>query len=114
MSTPRLPRHVIRLAEQGHQRSIDVSVAPEGLEREAIAAELEAMVGQVIAAQAEPMPGAHTVVELIAATVPVAVASNSSRSLLDLALCRGGFADAFAVTVARNEAARPKARRVLL
>lgn len=74
----------------------------------AIAAELETLVGEVIADHAEPMPGAQAIVELASTRVPIAVASNSSRRLLDLALHRGGFADAFAVTVARDEAAQPK------
>jgi HAD superfamily hydrolase (TIGR01509 family) len=74
----------------------------------AIAAELETLVEQVVADQARPMPGAHAVVALTAARVPIAVASNSSRRLLDLALHRGGFADAFAVCIAAEEVGHPK------
>ncbi len=40
MSTPHLPRHVIRLADQGHRRSIDFVLAPLAHEREAIATDL--------------------------------------------------------------------------
>ena len=74
----------------------------------AIGAELQLLTAEVIAAEAEPMPGAHELVELIAARVPVAVASNSSRHLLRTALQRGGFGDAFSVSVAGDEVERPK------
>ncbi|MET7394161.1 HAD family phosphatase [Dactylosporangium sp. NPDC005572] len=74
----------------------------------AIGAELEALVAEVIADQAQPMPGARTVVDLTAARVPVAVASNSSRRLLDLALRRGSFADTFTVSIAADEVGHPK------
>ncbi|MEV4512644.1 HAD family phosphatase [Dactylosporangium sp. NPDC049525] len=76
----------------------------------ALGAELEALVAEVIADQAQPMPGARAVVELAAGRVPVAVASNSSRRLLDLALYRGGFADTFSVSIAADEVEHPKPR----
>lgn len=74
----------------------------------AIAAELLGLVTDVVTAKAEAMPGAHRVVELAAAAVPVAVASNSPRALLDAALARGGFSGVFPVSVAADEVARPK------
>jgi HAD superfamily hydrolase (TIGR01509 family) len=73
-----------------------------------IAAELESLVVEVIATQAHAKPGAHRVVELAAARVPVAVASNSPRQLLEVALRRGGFEGRFAVSVAGDEVAQPK------
>jgi HAD superfamily hydrolase (TIGR01509 family) len=73
-----------------------------------LGAELQELVGEVIAAEAEPMPGAHALVELAAARMPIAVASNSSRHLLDLSLTRGGFDGRFAVTIAADEVAHPK------
>ncbi|WP_020662304.1 HAD family hydrolase [Amycolatopsis benzoatilytica] len=72
----------------------------------AIEADLLAMVTEVVTAKAEPMPGAHELVELAAAAMPVAVASNSPRALLAAALARGGFE--FAVSVAADEVAAPK------
>lgn len=73
----------------------------------AIADELLALVTEVIGARAEAMPGAKDLVERVAlAGLPVAVASNSPRSLLDVALARGGFT--FAVSVAADEVERPK------
>lgn len=74
---------------------------------EAIADELLALVTEVVAARAEAMPGAKDLVEQVAlAGLPVAVASNSPRSLLDVALARGGFT--FDVSVTADEVARPK------
>ena len=73
-----------------------------------IAVELLAMVTEVVTAEAVAMPGAHEVVELAAAAVPIAVASNSPRALLDAALARGGFTGVFPVSVAADEVARPK------
>jgi HAD superfamily hydrolase (TIGR01509 family) len=72
----------------------------------ALAAELYALVTVVVADRAEPMPGAYALVERVAAAVPVAVASNSPRALLDVALARGDFS--FPVSVAADEVAHPK------
>jgi HAD superfamily hydrolase (TIGR01509 family) len=73
-----------------------------------IAVELEALILEVIGTEARAQPGAHRVVELAAARVPVAVASNSSRALLEVALRRGGFEGRFAVSVAGDEIDNPK------
>ncbi len=74
----------------------------------AIAVELLAMVTDVITDTAEPMPGAYALVEQVARAVPIAVASNSPRVLMDAALRRGGFGDAFPVSVAADEVEQPK------
>ncbi|UUV28185.1 HAD family phosphatase [Amycolatopsis roodepoortensis] len=73
-----------------------------------IADELLRLVTEVVTAKAEPMPGARELVELTAAAVPVAVASNSPRALLDAALVRGGLAEMFPVKLAADEVAAPK------
>ena len=73
-----------------------------------IADELEALVAEVVAAEAHAMPGAHAVVARAAARVPVAVASNSSRRLLDIALRRAGLAGVFGVSIAADEVEHPK------
>ncbi|HEY4004540.1 MAG TPA: HAD family phosphatase [Pseudonocardia sp.] len=57
----------------------------------ALEAELLGLVSDVLASSAQAMPGAHDVVAAAAARVPVAVASNSPRSLLDAALRRAGL-----------------------
>lgn len=62
---------------------------------DAIGEELFGLVREVIAAEAQAMPGAQRVVELVAHKMPVAVASNSPRALLNVSLDRGGFADVF-------------------
>jgi HAD superfamily hydrolase (TIGR01509 family) len=75
----------------------------------AIAGELLALVGEIIATSAAPMPGAAGLVAAAASRVPVAVASNSPRALLDTALRRAGLDGALTVRVAADEvpAAKP-------
>ncbi|EMD28055.1 haloacid dehalogenase [Amycolatopsis azurea DSM 43854] len=73
-----------------------------------IADELLRLVTEVVTAKAEAMPGARELVELTAAAVPVAVASNSPRALLDAALVRGGLSEMFPVKLAADEVAAPK------
>jgi len=73
------------------------------LERELLERVLEA-----VAQRARPMPGAVTLVTHAAALMPVAVASNAPRRILDAALARGGLADAFDATLAAEEVAAPK------
>ena len=74
----------------------------------AIGRELLGLVAQVIGDRAEAKTGAQDLVKLIAARVPVAVASNSPRSLLDVALRRGGFDGAFPVSIAADEVRQAK------
>jgi HAD superfamily hydrolase (TIGR01509 family) len=73
-----------------------------------IAAELLGLVTEAIGRGAAAMPGARALVEAAAAAVPVAVASNSPRALLEAALRRGGFAGTFPVSIAADEIAAPK------
>ncbi|RSN36873.1 HAD family phosphatase [Amycolatopsis sp. WAC 04169] len=73
-----------------------------------IADELLRLVTEVVTAKAEAMPGARELVVLTAAAVPVAVASNSPRALLDAALARGGLAEMFPVKLAADEVTAPK------
>ena len=70
--------------------------------------ELFALVTEVVSAQAEAMPGAGELVAQIGNSVPVAVASNSPRALLDAALTRGGFTGVFPVSIAADEVSTPK------
>ena len=57
----------------------------------------------------EPMPGAlQLVAELGDLGRPMAVASNSERRLLDLALTGSGLSDTFGVVIAGDEVANPK------
>lgn len=77
-------------------------------EEEAIGQELRAGAREAIAEQADPMPGAVEIVALLTGRVPFAVASNSPRDLLDVALSRSGLADQVQVTVAFDEVAHGK------
>lgn len=75
---------------------------------EAIVEELLGLVEGVIAEQARPLPGALEIVQALHGVLPMAVASNSSRRLLDLALARGGFSDLLPQTIAADEVESPK------
>jgi HAD superfamily hydrolase (TIGR01509 family) len=75
----------------------------------AIAKELLVLVEEVVGRQAEAMAGAAELVEIIKSKVPVAVASNSPRGLLDAALRRAKLTDALPMSIAADEveAAKP-------
>lgn len=74
----------------------------------AIAAELLALVEAVVTREAKAMDGAAALVELTKSRVPVAIASNSPRALLDAALHRAGLTGAVPVTIAADEVQEPK------
>jgi HAD superfamily hydrolase (TIGR01509 family) len=73
-----------------------------------IQSELLSLVMEVISTAAEAMPGARELVDLVAGALPVAVASNSPRALLDVALARGGFDAHFEIRIAADEVSAPK------
>jgi beta-phosphoglucomutase-like phosphatase (HAD superfamily) len=68
-----------------------------------IAGELLELVAEVVGSSATAMPGARAVVDVTAAAVPIAVASNSPRALLEAALVRGGFTGTFPVSIAADD-----------
>jgi HAD superfamily hydrolase (TIGR01509 family) len=72
-------------------------------------AELHALVMAEAEHPVEPRPGAVALVDgLLAAGIPIAVASNSPRAFLDRVLRSSGMAERFTVTVAGDEVPRPK------
>ncbi|MGW8970204.1 HAD family hydrolase [Streptomyces platensis] len=73
-----------------------------------LAAELLARVRKELAAGAAALPGAAELVRACRAAVPIAVASNSPRELLDTALESAGLAAHFTHSFAADEAASPK------
>jgi HAD superfamily hydrolase (TIGR01509 family) len=73
-----------------------------------LAAELLDGVRRELAAGAQALPGAVELVRACAARVPVAVASNSPRVLLDAALSSSGLAGLFGVSFAADEVAAAK------
>lgn len=73
-----------------------------------IEAEVLTSIVRVIGEQAEPMPGALELVAALSGRLPIAVASNSPRVVLDVALARSGLSDAFGAVVAADEVAVPK------
>lgn len=56
----------------------------------------------------QPMPGAVDLVQALAGSVPLAVATNSPRTMLDVALGSAGLAPYLAVSVAADEVRTPK------
>ncbi|MGZ4661531.1 MAG: HAD family hydrolase [Arthrobacter sp.] len=62
----------------------------------------------MVAQSAVPMPGARSFVAAVSSRVPLAVASNSARRILDQTLLRGKFGGVFSVTVSAEEVANPK------
>jgi HAD superfamily hydrolase (TIGR01509 family) len=70
---------------------------------------LHGLVAQEARAGVEPRPGAVELVHaLVAAGMPIAVASNSRRAFLDQVLESSGMAPHFPVSVAGDEVARAK------
>jgi HAD superfamily hydrolase (TIGR01509 family) len=55
-----------------------------------------------------PLPGAVELLDAVAPTIKLAVASNSRREVVDRALERAGLADRFAVVVSADDVPRPK------
>ena len=70
--------------------------------------ELLELASQAVGLGAVAMPGALSIVDRIGRVLPIAVASNSPRRLLDLALERGKLARKFRVTIAADEVGAPK------
>lgn len=75
---------------------------------DAIRAEVMGTVGDVILGQAEPMPGALELVRALSGRMPIAVASNSPRVILDITLQRAGLTGAFGAVIAADEVPIPK------
>ncbi|MFI9169222.1 HAD family hydrolase [Streptomyces lincolnensis] len=61
-----------------------------------------------VADGAQPMPGATDLVRRLAARVPIAVASNGPRVLLDKSLAHGGLSRWLPITVSGDDVASPK------
>jgi len=86
------------------ERMLERPGSSDGLLQELLELAVEEFAGPV-----DPMPGAIDLVgELRRAGRPMAVASNSQRRLVDLALGGSGLAEAFAVIVAGDEVPNPK------
>ncbi|MFS0696660.1 HAD family hydrolase [Streptomyces nitrosporeus] len=73
-----------------------------------LAGELLSLVRAELADGAQALPGARELLKACAAAVPVAVASNSPRELLDIALGTSGLSGFVPVSFAADEVAAPK------
>lgn len=95
-------------------RSIDASVMAHAVrlrmpERAAdLRAELIARIRVLYATEATIMPGVAELVGRLGERIPLAVASNSDRDLIALALGRIGLVDAFGLFVSASEVSRAK------
>lgn len=69
----------------------------------AIMADVMGMVGEVIIGQAEPMPGAIELVRALSGRIPLGVASNSPRVILNITLECAGLTGAFGAVIAADE-----------
>lgn len=70
--------------------------------------ELIALVGHELQGPAVPMPGAAELVAALAGRIPIAVATNSTRALLDQVLASSGLDGFFDASVAVDEVRSPK------
>jgi HAD superfamily hydrolase (TIGR01509 family) len=103
--------HKRELIGSSHTIAAGIIEAMLGLPGEGLVlmAELHDLVMAEATHDIEPRPGALELVDaLLAAGIPVAVASNSSRDFLDTVLRTAGVADHFAITVAGDEVPNPK------
>lgn len=73
-----------------------------------LAAELTELTAEVMARDARPLPGVEALVEELAGTLPIAVASNTHRDLLTIALDTAGMLGWFDAVVAGDDVAEPK------
>ena len=74
----------------------------------ALKAELLALVGDEYRAGFPPMPGAEALVRRLAASIPVALASNTGRELIEPGLAATPFADAFTAIVTSSDVVHHK------
>jgi len=102
-----------RLATIG--RSVDASLAIYaerlGMPPDSVGdlhAELLDSVGRLIATEGQIRPGAAELVDLLGGRLPLAVASNSDREIVTLALDRIGLAGCFDTVVSAHDVARSK------
>ncbi|MBK8460087.1 MAG: HAD family phosphatase [Micropruina sp.] len=72
--------------------------------------ELRAEAARQLRRHAPPMPGAVELIRALQGRKPVAIASNTPRDLLDLALASSGIGELIGVTVAGDEVPEPKPR----
>lgn len=69
---------------------------------------LTLLLTEVDAQRVDPLPGVAALLERVRGRLPVAVASNSPRALLEQALAAAGLAGAFDAVVGADDVGRPK------
>ena len=74
----------------------------------ALARRLHQLVAIELAGGADPLPGAHDLVQALRDRVPIAVASNSPRSFVETALASAGLDQLFTHVFAAEDVTHPK------
>ena len=105
--TPELKRIMLGKAGQETESILEQSLGQPG-RGEALRLELLDLAMSAIAAGATPRAGASELVAELRGSVPIAVASNSPRAILDVALEAAGMSGALDVVLGGDEVARPK------
>jgi HAD superfamily hydrolase (TIGR01509 family) len=80
----------------------------EGRTAEQLTEELVELAAEEFGRGVEPMPGAVELIEKLRGRRPIAVASNSIRRLVDVALDGSGLAGTFEAVIAGDEVPNPK------
>jgi HAD superfamily hydrolase (TIGR01509 family) len=103
------PDHKLRMI--GSSMQVSGMILEELLEQPGRATEINEEMLELVEAEmvaSEPMPGAADLVAELGGRVPVALASNSWRQLVTVALHAADLTDSFDVVVCGDEVAHPK------
>ncbi|MGH2698382.1 MAG: HAD family hydrolase [Actinomycetota bacterium] len=103
------PDHKLRMI--GSSLQVTGVILEELLEQPGRASEINDEMLELVKAEmvaSEPMPGAADLVAELRGRVPIALASNSWRQLVTVALHAADLTDSFDVVVCGDEVARPK------
>jgi HAD superfamily hydrolase (TIGR01509 family) len=91
--------------ESARRLEVMLGLADQGAQ---LVEELIRLAAMEFAVGIQPLPGARDLVEALKGRLPIGVASNSLRHLLELALRGAGMEGAFDVVLAGDEVADPK------
>jgi len=105
--TPEHKRKLLGASGEASGRVLASVLDQPGRERELARELLEYCWGEVVSG-AEPRPGAVDLVHELQGTVPIGVASNSPRALVEAALGTAGLDGSFDVVLGVDDVRRPK------
>jgi HAD superfamily hydrolase (TIGR01509 family) len=105
--TPEDKRLFLGMSHEASGRLLAAVLDQPGRE-ETLAEEQLALCWNEVVAGATPLPGAVELLDALRGRLPVGLASNSPRGLVEAALDTAGLADAFDLVLAGDEVSRPK------